>query len=176
MIQPPRDYQMQRITSKALKYDNNYLSIAHTIAELSVDEKVRVGCIIVRGGQILSQGWNGTASGMPNHTRDASGNTLPGVIHSEANALMKLAKNGGGSDGATIYCTHSPCYDCAKLILQAGIKRVVYSELYSYDALLFMKERGLELVCITPSNRLSSQQDIPREPKESESEYWWGTH
>ena len=176
MTQPPPVYRTQQIASKTLRYDNNYISIAHTIAELSADEKIRVGCIIVRGGQILSQGWNGTASGMPNHTRDASGNTLPGVIHSEANALMKLAKNGGGSDGATIYCTHSPCYDCAKLILQAGIKRVVYSELYSYDALLFMKERGLELVCITPSNRLSSQQDIRVNLKNPKANTGGGTH
>ena len=122
MTQPPPVYRTQRIASKTLRYDNNYISIAHTIADLVLMRRLESAASLSRGGQILSQGWNGTASGMPNHTRDASGNTLPGVIHSEANALMKLAKNGGGSDGATIYCTHSPCYDCAKLILQAGIK------------------------------------------------------
>ena len=159
MTQPPPVYRTQQIASKTLRYDNNYISIAHTIAELSADEKIRVGCIIVRGGQILSQGWNGTASGMPNHTRDASGNTLPGVIHSEANALMKLAKNGGGSDGATIYCTHSPCYDCAKLILQAGIQRVVFTNVYCRDSLGFMRERGLKLVCIKPDNRVHARPD-----------------
>ena len=157
MTQPPLVYQMQQIASKTLRYDNNYISIAHTVAELSADEKIRVGCIIVRGGQILSQGWNGTASGMPNRTRDAAGNTLPSVIHSEANALMKLAKNGGGSDGAVIYCTHSPCYDCAKLILQAGIERVVFSEVYCSDSLHFMRERGLKLVCIKRSNGLPAE-------------------
>ena len=100
-------------------------------------------------------GW----SGMPNRTRDAAGNTLPSVIHSEANALMKLAKNGGGSDGAVIYCTHSPCYDCAKLILQAGIERVVFSEVYCSDSLHFMRERGLKLVCIKRSNGLPNKED-----------------
>jgi len=131
---------------------------------MSHDIKIRVGSIIVRDGQILSQGWNGTPSGMSNNTRNALGETKPETIHSEENALMKLAKNGGGSDGATIYCTHSPCYGCAKLILQAGIKRVVYSELYCSKSLDFMKERGLELVFIRPSDRVSQQEDQPCKP------------
>lgn len=131
---------------------------------MSYDEKIKVGSIIVRNGQILSQGWNGTPSGMSNSTRDEAGITKPEVIHSEENALMKLAKNGGGSDGATIYCTHSPCYGCAKLILQAGIKRVVYSELYCSKSITFMKERGLELVCIRPSDRVSQQEDHQCKP------------
>ena len=128
---------------------------------MSRDDRIKVGSIIVRNGQIVSEGYNGTVTGMDNTTRDSAGITLPAVVHSEANALMKLAKNGGGSDGATIYCTHSPCYDCAKLIIQAGIKRVVYSEVYDWSALKFIKERGLTLVCIKPSTRVSQQEDKP---------------
>jgi len=147
-----------------LTYDRYYLSVAQLTSQMSHDIKIRVGSIIVRDGQILSQGWNGTPSGMSNNTRNALGETKPETIHSEENALMKLAKNGGGSDGATIYCTHSPCYGCAKLILQAGIKRVVYSELYCSKSLDFMKERGLELVFIRPSDRVSQQEDQPCKP------------
>ena len=83
-----------------------------------------------------------------NTTRDPAGITLPHVIHSEANALMKLAKNGGGADGATIYCTHSPCYHCSLLLLQAGIARVVYTDVYTQEAIDFLKERGVIVECI----------------------------
>lgn len=148
--------------SAASRFDQYYIDVAHLTSTMSRDEKVQVGCIIVNNSQIVSEGYNGTVSGMDNRTRDEAGVTLPSVIHSEANALMKLAKSGGSSDGATIYCTHSPCYGCAKLILQAGIKRVVYSEIYCQDSLAFMKERGLTLVCIKPSTRVSRQEDITR--------------
>lgn len=148
--------------SKTLRFDQYYIDVAHVTSTMSRDEKVKVGCIIVNNGQIVSEGYNGTVTGMDNCTRDCNGVTLRSVVHSEANALMKLAKSGGSSNGATIYCTHSPCYDCAKLILQAGIKRVVYSEIYCTDSLAFMKERGLTLVCIKPSNRVSQPEDRPR--------------
>ena len=148
MSRLPDSKQQVSSTSRQWDYDNTYLDIADAVARLSYDEKVRVGSIIVRRGQILSQGWNGTPSGMSNNTRDASGYTLGTVIHSEANALMKLAKNGGGSDGATIYCTHSPCMDCALLLLQAGVTRIVYREEYCEDALEFLIERGLAVECI----------------------------
>ena len=107
---------------------------------MSYDDKFKVGSIIVKDGQILSQGWNGMPSGMDNTTR-VNGVTRPEVIHSEANALMKLAKHGGNANGATIYCTYSPCWDCALLILQAGIKRVVYEHVYNQESLDFLKER-----------------------------------
>ena len=149
----------QTSTSKQLVYDKSYLGISHHIAELSADEKIRVGCIIVREGQILSQGWNGTPSGMSNDTRTDAGTTYPWVIHSEANALMKLAKNGGGSEGATIYCTHSPCMDCALLILQAGITRIVYSQAYCDKSIAFLKERGIEIESIERSSGLSRRED-----------------
>jgi dCMP deaminase len=165
MTQTRHDYIMRKTSdSKALIYDKYYLAVAQLTSQMSHDTKIQVGSIIVRNGQILSQGWNGTPSGTSNKTRDSQGVTKLDTIHSEENALMKLARNGGGSDGATIYCTHSPCYGCAKLILQAGIKRVVYSELYCSESRTFMKERGLELVFIRPSDRVSQQEDLTCKP------------
>ena len=136
------------------KHDQLYLDMAHLVSHQSHDEQTKVGCVIVRDGQVLSQGWNGMPSGMDNTTRCHTGCTKKEVIHSEANALMKLARNGGGSSAATIYCTHSPCWECAKLILQAGISRVVYTHCYDETSVLFLKERGLELECIKPSDRI----------------------
>lgn len=145
--------------SKQSRYDAAYIDIAHVVASLSHDEKIKVGSIIVRDGQILSQGWNGMPSGMDNATRHHTGVTKAEVLHSETNALMKLAKHGGGSNGATIYCTHSPCMDCAKLLLQAGIIRIVYSHCYDERSVLFLKERGIDLECVQPSDRVSSGED-----------------
>ena len=115
------------------------MDIAVRVAEMSHDKRHKVGCVIVKDGQIISQGWNGMPSGMPNQTRDKDGKTLPEVIHSEANALMKMAKHGGNCKDATIYCTYSPCWGCAKLLLQAGIKRIVYKRTYDKEALEFLK-------------------------------------
>lgn len=141
------------------KHDQLYLDMAHLAAGQSHDEQIQVGSVIVRDGQVLSQGWNGMPAGMPNQTRSHTGCTKKEVIHSEANALMKLARNGGGSEGSTIYCTHSPCWECSKLLLQAGITRVVYSHCYDETSVLFLKERGLELERIEPSNRILVEQD-----------------
>ena len=144
------------------KHDQLYIDMAHLVSHQSHDEKIKVGSVIVRDGQVLSQGWNGMPSGMENSTRHHTGCTRKEVIHSEANALMKLARNGGGSDNATLYCVYSPCWECAKLILQAGIKRVVYSRCYDQESVLFLKERGIELERIEPSDRVlagESEQD-----------------
>lgn len=141
------------------KHDQLYLDMAHLVAGQSHDQEIKVGSVIVRNGQVLSQGWNGMPSGMSNETRSAVGATKKEVIHSEANALMKLARNGGGSQDATIYCTHSPCWECAKLILQAGIKRVVYTHCYDEQSVLFLKEMEIDLERIEPSNRISSSED-----------------
>ncbi len=140
------------------------MEVAEIFAGLSHDEQIRVGCCIVQEGQILSQGWNGMPSGMDNNTRDGEGLTKPEVIHAEANALMKLARNGGRAAGATVYVTYSPCYSCAGLLLQAGVTRVVYNNLYDKKAVKFLKERGVKVDCIKPSNRSSSGKD-----KESKS-------
>lgn len=141
------------------KHDQLYVDMATLVSHQSHDKEIQVGSVIVRDGQVLSQGWNGMPAGMSNETRSSVGATRKEVIHSEANALMKLAKNGGGSNGATIYCTHSPCWDCAKLLLQAGITRIVYSHCYDEESVLFLKGREIELECIKPSDRVSPAED-----------------
>ena len=146
------------LCTKQSRYDELYMDIAVLIGSMSHDTRYKVGCVIVKDGQILSQGWNGMPSGMPNQMRDSKGKTNPEVIHSEANALMKLAKHGGNCKGATIYCTHSPCWGCAKLLLQAGIKRIVYKTTYDRDALEFL-EGKIKYERISTSSRISTRKD-----------------
>ena len=147
---------------KQTKYDQLFIDIAMRVGLMSHDEKYKVGSVIVRDGNIISMGWNGMPSGMDNETRCHTGCTKPEVLHSEANALMKLIKSGGGAAGSTIYCSLSPCMDCAKLIYQAGVERVVFANSYSTasgDAgRLFLHERGIHIECIKPSNRVSSKE------------------
>jgi len=144
------------------------MSVAKIFAGLSYDTKYKVGCCIVKNGQILSQGWNGMPSGMDNETRFGKGYTRPEVIHAEANALMKLAKNGGSADEASLFTTHSPCYTCAGLIIQAGIRRIVYDKVYDEEALTYLEERGLEVERIDRSRGLSKKEDRQDELKQSE--------
>ena len=94
---------------------------------------------------------------MDNTTRFGAGYTRPEVIHAEANALMKLAKNGGSADEASIFTTHSPCYTCAGLIVQAGIRRIVYDKVYDEEAIEFLKKRGLDVQRIDRSSKLHSR-------------------
>jgi dCMP deaminase len=105
------------------------MNIAKEIATLSHCVRFKVGSVIVKDGNIISMGYNGTPSGMEN-TCEENNVTFPHVIHGEINAIVKAAKNGNAVDGATLYQTLSPCIDCSKVILQSGIKRVVYLELY----------------------------------------------
>ena len=128
------------------------MEVAKNFAKLSHDTQYKVGAVVVRDGHLLAQGWNGMAAGMCNHTRDSDGNTRPEVVHAEANAIAKLAKNGGGSQGSTIYTTHSPCYVCSLLLLQAGVERVVYNEVYDKKAIQFLTERGIKVESIRGSN------------------------
>ncbi len=134
------------------------MQMAQLVGEMSHDEHYKVGSVIVKDGQVLSQGWNGMPSGMPNDMRWGDGETKPHVIHSEANALMKLAKHGGNCNGATIYCTYSPCWGCAKLILQSGIIRLVYDRIYDNEALEFMKGR-IDHERLPASCRLPTRED-----------------
>lgn len=142
--------------SKQKKYDELYMDIAVRVGLMSHDEKYKVGSVIVKDGNVISMGWNGMPKGMDNETRCSSGCTHSEVLHSEANALMKLIKSGTSADGATIYCSLSPCMDCAKLIYQAGITRICYAEVYntaSGDAgWKFLLGRGLSVERIKPSN------------------------
>lgn len=119
---------------KAEKYDHLYMDIAHRVSEMSYDEDTKVGAVIVKDGNIISMGWNGTPTGFPNHCKDtATGRTLPTVIHAEANALCKLARSSTDGQGATLYTTLSPCTECTKLILQSGITNVVVGQAYEKD-------------------------------------------
>jgi len=110
------------------------MDIAKRVGEMSYDIDTKVGAVIVKDGNIISMGWNGTPSGFDNSCKDHStGSTLPIVIHAEANAICKLAKSSTTGEGSTLYCTLSPCIECAKLILQSGISNVVVGKLYEKD-------------------------------------------
>lgn len=111
---------------KQTRYDNLYMDIADRVASMSHDCDTQVGAVIVKDGNIISFGWNGTPTGFPNHCKDGSGKTLPYVIHAEANAIYKLARTSGSAMGATLYTTHAPCQNCALAILQSGIGTVIY--------------------------------------------------
>ena len=125
------------------KLDKTYLKMAEAWAEMSHARRKKVGCLIVKDGAIISDGYNGTPSGFDNNCEfgftQQGLTTKPEVLHAESNAISKLARSTNSSDGATVYLTCSPCFDCAKLIIQAGIKRVVYSDNYR-------DSRGLQLL------------------------------
>lgn len=126
------------------KYDIAYLKMARIWSELSYCKRKQVGAIIVKNSMIISDGYNGAPSGFKNVCEDDNGNTLWYVLHAEANAIMKCAKHGISCCGATIYLTHSPCKECSKLILQSGIKRVVYIEDYKdLSGVDFLKKSGI---------------------------------
>jgi dCMP deaminase len=116
--------------------DKTYLKMTDQWGQLSKAKRKKVGCLIVKGGQIISDGYNGTPAGYDNNCEYETRfgyETKPEVLHAESNALMKLAKSTNSSKDSTIYLTMSPCFDCAKLIIQAGVKRVVYSDTYRID-------------------------------------------
>lgn len=122
--------RQEKLDSRQQLRDKIYLNMAEDLAQLSYAERAKVGCLIVNeGGQIVSQGYNGTPSGFDNCCEEGDV-TKPEVLHAESNAIAKCAKWGGSTDGATLYVTMSPCFECAKLIIQAGIRRVVYKNLY----------------------------------------------
>ena len=114
------------LNDKQLKYDKAYLRLAKSWANLSHCVRKKVGAIIVKDGMIISDGFNGTPSGFDNSCENVQGETHWYVLHAEANAILKVAKSNNNCKGSTLYVTLSPCKDCSKLILQAGINRVVY--------------------------------------------------
>jgi dCMP deaminase len=119
-------------------------------AENSYCKRRQVGAIIVKDKMIISDGYNGTPAGFENVCEDENGVTKPYVLHAEANAISKVARSNNSSDGATLYVTASPCLECAKLIIQAGVKRVVYNELYRIiDGLELLERAGVECVHIS---------------------------
>ena len=118
---------------KQHQLDQRYLRMARIWAENSYCQRRQVGALVVKDQRIISDGYNGTPSGFENQCEDEQGVTHPYVLHAEANAITKSARSSNNSDGATLYVTASPCIECAKLIIQAGIKRVVYGEKYRLD-------------------------------------------
>lgn len=115
-------------------------------AENSYCQRRKVGALLVKNQMIISDGYNGTPSGFPNHCEDDNNASLPYVLHAEANAITKVARSGNNSEGATLYVTASPCIECSKLIIQAGIKRVLYHEEYRItDGLDLLRRAGIEV-------------------------------
>jgi len=135
------------MTEKQRKLDARYLRMARIWAENSYCQRRQVGALVVKDKMIISDGYNGTPSGFENVCEDDNNVTKPYVLHAEANAITKLARSNNNSDGATIYITASPCIECAKLIIQSGIKRVVYGEKYRLtDGIDLLKRAGIEVV------------------------------
>ena len=133
--------------NKQEKLDGRYMRMASIWADNSYCQRRKVGALIVKGKMIISDGYNGTPSGFENVCEDENGVTKPYVLHAEANAITKIARSNNSSEGATLYVTASPCIECAKLIIQAGIRRVVYAEKYRLeDGLQLLKRAGIELV------------------------------
>lgn len=134
---------------KQLRYDKAYLRVALEWAKLSHCKRKQVGAIIVKDGIIIADGYNGTPSGFDNCCEDSNGDTHWYVLHAEANAILKLSRSNNSGQGSTLYITLSPCKDCAKLILQAGINRVVYKKGYKDSSGLdFLQAAGVEIVQI----------------------------
>ncbi len=132
--------------SKQHLIDCRYLRMARIWAENSYCTRRRVGAIIVNDSMIISDGFNGTPSGFENVCEDADGVTKPYVLHAEANAITKVARSNNSSQGATLYVTASPCLECSKLIIQAGIKRVVFNEIYRItDGLDLLRRAGVKV-------------------------------
>ena len=138
---------------KQEELDRRYLRMARIWAENSYCVRRQVGALIVKDKMIISDGYNGTPSGFENVCELDDGTTKPYVLHAEANAITKVAKSNNNSLGATLYVTASPCLECAKLIIQSGIKRVVYGEMYRLtDGLELLKRANIETVFIDIQN------------------------
>ena len=129
------------------KFDRRYLEMASVWAKNSYCKRRQVGALLVKDKMIISDGYNGTPSGFENECEDpATGLTKPYVLHAEANAITKVSKSNNSSAGSTLYITASPCMECAKLIIQAGIRRVVYRDPYRIDdGIRLLKRAGIEV-------------------------------
>ena len=136
----PQDSEKQK------RLDLRYLRMARIWAENSYCHRRQVGALVVKNKMIISDGYNGTPSGFENVCEDDNNVTKPYVLHAEANAITKLARSSNNSDGATLYVTDAPCIECSKLIIQAGIKRVIYGRQYRLtDGLELLERAGIEL-------------------------------
>lgn len=129
--------------------DQRYLRMAHIWAENSYCARRKVGALIVKDKMIISDGYNGTPSGFENICEDENNVTKPYVLHAEANAITKIARSGNNSDGATLYVTDAPCIECSKLIIQAGIRRVIYAREYRLtDGIDLLRRAGIEVILL----------------------------
>ena len=139
--------------------DERYMRMAAIWAENSYCKRRKVGALIVKDKMIISDGYNGTPSGFENVCED-NNVTKPYVLHAEANAITKLARSSNNSEGSTLYVTASPCIECAKLIIQSGIKRVVYAEKYRLDdGIKLMQRAGIKVEYLNPDEKTSSVED-----------------
>ena len=142
---------MTETDKKQLLLDLRYLRMARIWSENSYCERRKVGALVVKDKMIISDGYNGTPSGFENVCEDENNLTKPYVLHAEANAITKLARSSNNSDGSTLYVTAAPCIDCSKLIIQAGIKRVVYAEKYRLDdGINLLEKAGVKVIYINP--------------------------
>ena len=131
---------------KQLMLDRRYIKMAIIWAENSYCKRRKVGALIVKEKMIISDGYNGTPAGFENICEDEDNHTFPYVLHAEANAITKVARSNNSSEGATLYVTSSPCIECAKLIIQAGIRRVVFSEHYRlHDGIDLLEQAGIQV-------------------------------
>lgn len=134
---------------KQTELDLRYLRMARIWSENSYCKRRQVGALIVKNKMIISDGYNGTPSGFENICEDENNITLPYVLHAEANAITKIARSGNNSENATLYVTDAPCIECSKLIIQAGIKRVIYSRSYRLeDGINLLRKAGVEVCCL----------------------------
>ncbi|MEA2105432.1 MAG: dCMP deaminase family protein [Bacteroidota bacterium] len=132
---------------KQIEYDKRYLEMAKIWSKNSYCVRRKVGALIVKGKMIISDGYNGTPSGFENVCEDENNVTKPYVLHAEANAITKVAKSNNSSEGATLYVTTSPCMECSKLIIQSGIKRVVFCDKYhNTEGLQLLERANIEIV------------------------------
>ncbi len=144
---------MENNEKKQHDLDLRYMRMANIWAENSYCERRKVGALIVKDKMIISDGYNGTPAGFENICENDEGFTKPYVLHAEANAITKIARSNNNSAGATMYVTASPCIECAKLIIQAGIKRVVYGEKYRLtDGIDLLERAGVEVVYLEVTN------------------------
>ena len=131
------------------KLDQTYMRMAEELANLSYAQRKKVGCLVVKDTQIISEGYNGTPKGFDNSCEYVNYvdemYTKEEVLHAESNAITKLARSTNSSAGATLYCTLAPCFQCAKLIIQSGIERVVYKDMYAKNGLALLNKAGVKV-------------------------------
>jgi dCMP deaminase len=151
---------MDKDELKQWKLDNRYMRMARIWAENSYCTRRKVAALIVKDKMIISDGYNGTPSGFENICEDKNNLTKPYVLHAEANAITKIARSNNSSKGATMYVTDAPCIECAKLIIQAGIKRVIYEKKYRLeDGLNLLKRANIEVDYHNPDEKEMEHKD-----------------